>query len=780
MCEGLLRLTVDRIFPAPLPPASNVDVDDGSLDLDTSTKIDASGAASCSEARENHARRFGKWRPITKAPPPSPHNHNQSESSFPPDARGGVRNPSALVFSLSGRHLTRRSLARAERGVREATAVNVLTVWWRSIADERQKTRSRRLCAMAQIGAWAIKIAARRRRRALRSKSARVIQARWRRAREVRSLAARMAACVVVQTVWRQWKCKRRRTSRRVRRRVFSGLRSWARSVLSRRQSMARMTIIRVIVAAVTRHATKRHSAAVIMRGLETTCSRRRQSRLRLQRFARVPCLLRVRLAALSLARVDRVQRRAVSTITGAFRRALARSAVVRAALAARTLQLWSRRVLWRWEKRSTSTVTIQLAWRQRRIRQSVAVPKQPPRKSAVKTVADGASTSTNVQVCAGDPRKLVAADGAVVLDISGSENMGQVTPRRQANSVPLAGHLYPLHCSPPDKSIEENNTHSLRVPVDGENGTPLALCDQLVSPATTTPENWTNPDPCLADGSVQSYRSHVSGDGSLSCNEIHCATTVVTARRSPPLLRKGTPRTAGRGGGGAMATREGSRGILDLETILPDFIKRREKVVPSEGKERGWSESSRQNMQLRDSRYRATADGSRGFGDGRTMPVFRSRDEGLPYPPAGGTQLIGTRAKWTTRRWSRTQGGEGRVGVAMKPASERFSKGSHRGKAAGSFHCRSPPRNSGCRSATKGDGDSLSIRWNKTPVKEVPSGGTGAKNRRSRVGPSSRRAGAKTRGLGVQGASDSLLGSRVRWKGDSGGVLEMLAFMEA
>lgn len=772
MCEGLLRLTVDRIFPAPPPPASNVD-----------TSMDASGAASCSKVQVKQARHFGKWRAITKVPPSSSHKQKQCETSSPSDARGGVRNPNAQVFSLTGRHLTRRSLTRAERGVREATAVKVLTVWWRSIADACRKTRSRKLWAMVQISAWVIKIVSRRRRKALRSKlerSARVIQARWRRATEVRRLAARMAACVVVQTVWRQRQCIRRCTSRRVRRRVFTGLQSWARLIVSRRQTMARKTIIRAIIAAMTRCASKRYAAAVIMRGLEITCNRRRQSRLRLQRFARTACLLRVRLAALSLARVDRVQSGAATTIAWAFRRSLTRSAIVRAAFAARALQSWSWRVLWRWEKRFTSTVIIQQAWRQRRIRQLLAVAEQQPRKSSVKTVAAEPATATNVRVCAVDQGEFMARDDVAVLDTSGSEKVGQVSPpRRQANSLPLAGYSDASYCSLPDRSVEEENTHSLRVPVHGGNGTSLALCNQLVSPATTARENWSDPDLCLADGGAQS--SHVSEDGSLSYNETHCA-TMVTARGSTFLSGRSNPRTARRKGGDAMAIDETSGGILDLENILPDFIKRRQRSSLSKGKHRGWSEVSRQSMQFKGIRYRTIADGSRGLGDGWVTPDVRSRDEGLPYPPAGGMQPIDTRAQWTTRRWARTQGSEGRVGVAMKPAPGVLNQGNHRGEEAGSSHCEPRPLNSRCRSASRGDDHNSRLGWNRVPAKEVSSGRTGTKSRRSRVGLSSRHAAAKNNAkkeVGVRGAEDSL-GSSIRWKGESGGVLEMLAFMEA
>lgn len=757
--------------------------------------MDASEDARYSTVQGQQARHFGKWRPITTAPQSGSHKRNPSETSSPSDARGGVRHPSAQVFSITGRRLTRRSLARAERGVREATAARVLTVWWRSIADECREARSRKIWATARVSAWVTKVVARRQREALRSRterSARVVQARWRRATEIRRLAARAAACVVVQRVWRKWQRERRYTYRRVRRNVLLSLQSWARSILSRRQNTARKTIARAVTAAMTRHASKQHSAAaVILRGLEKACNRRRQSRLRLQRFARTPCLLRMRLAALSLARADRVQNGAATIVARAFRRALVRSAIVRAAFAARTLQYWYRTLLWRWGKRYTSTVTIQQAWRRRRTQRFPAeAEEQPPRKSAVKTAATETSTPTKkVPACAAHPGKLLAADGAATLDTCGHENnVDKLSPCRQATGVALAGCSCAPQSSPPDSSVEENTIHGLRVPVNGENLTPSALrCDQSV--ATTARESWSDPDLCLADGGAQSCRSYVSGDGNLSYAETRCCatTTVVTARRMfSPISGRNTPRTAGTERRKPMAADkdESPGGILDLEDILPDILKRCQRDTPSGGTQNGRSGGSRKDSLVKGIRCnRPIADGSRGLGDGRVAPAFYSRDERLPHPPSRRTHPIGTCAhQWTTPRSARPKGGVGRGGVAVKPAPETLNQCNHGGKVAGSFRCTSRPRNSGCRSAPKGDGHNPSLGLYGTPAKEFVSERPGVKSDCSWVGPSSRRASAKrsaTRGVGVGDAGHSL-GSSIRWKVESGGVLEMLAFMEA
>lgn len=819
MCEGLLRLTVDRIFSAPPPPVSNADHDGtrfDSSDTQTSTDAPPGDGARHGKVQGKQARHHsGKWRPITqKADPSTPHKQHPPELSSTRDAGGGLRNPSAQVFSLTGRRLTKRTLARAERGVREATAAKVLAVWWRSLADECREAQSRKLRAIAEISAWVTKTVARRRRKALArsrsERSARVIQARWRRAAEFRRLAARTAVCVVVQTVWRQRRRKRRRASRRARQRASSGLKRWARLILSRRQDMARETILRAVSAATTRHASKRRAAAVIVRALETTCDRRRQSRLRLQRFARTSCLLRARLAALSLARVDRVRNGAATILARAFRQALARSATVRAVFAACILQSWHRRLLRRRETRHASVVTIRQAWEQRGTRRLSAEAQQPPRKGAARTTAtESPTTATNAPACyAVVPGKLavVVPDGAAALEPPGSTNVGQLSPRsKEANSVPLAGHSYASRSSPsPERPAEEKNTRVLRVAIDkdGDNWMSSAVCDELlvVSPATTARENWSDPDLCLADGGgVRSCRSHVSGDGdSSSYNETCCATAVITtAPRSPPLSGRTSTRRAAADRTQRRKEKppDGSPAgdILDLEDILPDILRRRQRENPlAESGHHGWSDEGSRHLttKVKGTRYRPTADGFRGMLDhGRVTPAFCiSRGERLPYPPAGGTHPINTRPQQlvSPRGSARARMGKGRAGVATEQRAPELSyRRSHRGEAGGSFPPGSRPRNSGCRGAPKGDDHNSGLGRNGTPAWEFPAGPTGAsKSSRLRVGPASRRVSAKRsakRGAGMRGATrDSLGSSGVRWKGGSGGVLGMLAFMEA
>lgn len=843
MCEGLLRLTVDRIFPAPQSSTLNVDADDGRPDSDTPERIGLPEMGSGSEVQANQAPRFGKWKPITMttrsaSKKESSETLSSSLDGAPSlDACVGVRNPSAQLFSLRGRHLTKRSLARAERGVREATAVKVLTAWWRSTAEECRKIRSRKLCAIAEINKWVVKLIARRRRlRANSEQSARVIQALWRRASarmwETRSL---VTACVVVQTMWRHWQLNHRCNSRRIRRKVSSGFQNWARVVLSRRQKAGK-TILRAVIAATTRQKGKRQAAAVIVRGLEMACNRRRKSRLQLQRFARMPCLLQVRLAALCFARVARVQNMAATIVARAVRRAVARSAIVRVTFAVRTLQFWSRRVRRRWKQRYASAVMLQQAWRRAKQRGiwatakltcmadvlsrrdfSRAVAEESPLKDTATAVAAEVSTA-NAPVCTVAMGKL-ALDGhqhgsipvgVAILDLSGSGNLGKLIPSNQVNGATREGNSQYFRSSTPTYSTaEEHVTHSLPVPVDGQYGTSLVFSDELLSPATTTREDWTDPDLCVADGGAKTYHSHASGDSVLSHNEGHCR-TMVTARGSASYSgttssqrnngchagvedgqrpRRSTPRTVGPKKGTLLATHERSGGILSLEDILPDF-KRRRQTTLLEGKRCGRSEVLHQYKQSNRVRHHRTkrANESQGLGDARATTAFHSCDKGFPYPPAGGAQPINTRAPCTRRR-TRTHRAQGKADAGIKP-SHAISGINHRGKVGGRIDCAPPPFSYGCRTTPQGDdAHKPSIGRNGTPT--VKTSGTPSAKSHSRTGPStsSRSASAKENytkiGVGVQGVrhSSTMLrsrgGSSIRFKG-GGGVLEMLAFMEA
>ncbi len=707
MCEGLLRLTVDRIFPPPKSAANN-GVDSESFDSDASEGVGAPGAASNGEVGIKPSQSRGRWRLVTR-PHPGVERKQTETLSSPSDVAGRPRNPGAQVFSLRGRHLTRRSLARAERGVREASAVNVLAVWWKSTAEERREKRQRKRRAIAKICSWVSKVVARRRRRALRGtfeRAATVIQARWRREAEDRRAAARMAACVVVQAAWRHRQLKRRCHYRLVRHHVFSGLQSWARSVLSEKKTKAGKTVLRAVVAVTTR---KRRAAAVVARGVRTACNRRRKSRLRLQRFARMPCLLHIRLTALRMAKLGRSRSRAAEIIVRALRQATTRSAAAaRASCALQKLQFWCRSVLQRQKQRSASSEIIQKAWRRARERRgwataglrcrtdlsahhSLAVADEPLRKGKVDTVAAEMSTTTNVGMCAIVPRKLplgghhlnIDSLGSALLDISGN----------------------PDRSKSPHRAKDESIDHGVPISMDDtKRGT------SLVSPATTMREEWTDHDLGLADGDVRSRSSHISG--SLSYIEEQHRERAASMRSSSPYHGE-TPSTASvceqqeKTG----PTDKVAEGILDLEDILPDLRKRRQRVVSSGGG--CWPKELK---------------GVRN----KTSSVDRCRKVGAGT--AGGRQPAYTRSPWEERKRSRMQGG-------------------HSGAVVG----RRNPK--------------ASTAWKRTPVMSAP---PETADSHSRAGPwGSRR-------LRDSSSKPRSCGDGTRWKGESGGVLEMLAFLEA
>lgn len=826
MCEGLLRLTVDHIFPTPQSSTSNVDVDDESLDSDTPTSFDTPEPAGGSEDQANQVHLFGKWRLIT-TPTPSGWKTEHSETPSASldgnpitDTRVGAINASAQVFSLRGRHLTRRSLARVERGVREATAVKMLVTWWRSTAEERRIMRLRKMRAIAEISKWVVKVIARQRALwAISERSATAIQKLWRRASARMSEARNLAsACIIVQTMWRRWQLNQRCSSRRLQRKVSSRFQTWARALLFRRRK-ARKSILREVILLRTRQKRERHTIAVIVRALKMACNRRRRSRLQLQRFARIPCLLKVRLAALCSARVACVCSKAATIVARAIRRNAAQSFTVRVTLAARTLQCWCRRILRKWKARVAATLMVQRAWRQakrRRIRVSeklrcmvdahfhgfsLAVAGASPLETSVKAAA-AAELLTNAPVCAVALGKVTSTSAGVpVLDASGSRILGAYFPRSQVNGIIKPGDSPSPRCSTPTYSTaEEHVTGSLPVPADGEYETSPSFSNEMLSSATTTCEGSTDPDLCLADGGIQSCHSHSSGDCVLSCNEGYCKTVVPTRRpgsysgtatsyqrsnqcadgvkdgqRPRPL----TPRTVDPKKGQPRATHERSGAILSLEDILP-YLKRRRQDPFLKGKRRGRSEGLRQQKPARHMPKRGNK--LQGLGDTPTTTSDYCSDAGFPYPPAGGAQPINTRSPCGMRRLTRALG---KVDTGIKLASHDFSGINHRGKAAGNTDCASPPSSLGFRVAPLGDAHNTpSIGRNCTRAGKTTSRFASAK-RHSRQGPTSssaRTTGNAKRGVGAAGVGHGSTmfrgrGSNIQCKG---GVLEMLAFMEA
>lgn len=769
MCEGLLRLTVDRMSPALQPPSSCGGVDRESNDSDRPRR-----------AEEQHCSR--KWRPIRLSTV-------ERESAL--DVGQSIGHPSAEVLLLRGQHLTKKSMARAERGVREATAANVLRAWWLSRADECRESRSRKSHAIAEISPWMIRLIARRRRRGLRAKkerSARVIQAGWRRASErmleTQSHIARVAACVVLQTMWRRRKLERCCRSRQTRCKVSSGLRRWAGSFRARRRKRAVEIVCRAVFdAALRQKQHQRHAATVIARGVEAACKRRRRSRLVLQRFARMPCLLQVRLAARYLERASRIQSRAATTITRALRRAMEQSITVRAT---RSLQLWSRRVLRRRRRlEHTSTSTIQRGWRRARQQKMTRTkaklldvheaPRPPWESAANKTdvfVAESSTTSTGAFVAADDPRSLVPIDVGL-LDLSGCGGYG-----KRIRIGGLATSSQSSHGSSSTHRTTDEKVHTFQpVPVD-DRDISMAFCDKLLSPVTTTREDWTAPDLGLVEEGPESCCNQTSADYPLSYDE-GCFSTVVTLRgsnnpnsRSTSCPRRSGSRTSVEENATKMASsgkNECSSGVLRLEDILPGYSTRRHRT-PRLGSVKG-----RGRSEFRCGRRPTGAGDSFGPDSWRTTPALYGDGQGLSYSLAGGARPTDrSRHGWTRQ-----------VETGVNPPSHVVNGRGHRRKATGkNIDCAPPPFRFGLRSTGEsGDAPKSSTGWEGTPrVDQASSRSETAVNPSTRRTFATRTTGRGLGRLGVREGSNqrrSRGGGSVRY-GKTGGVLEMLAFSEA
>lgn len=395
MCEGLLRLTVDRIFLPPSPQPSSANFHDETHSFDgPETVTDDNEQGEKHVSAENLSHQPGRWRPLTT--PRSlfrKKGHKLAASSsastpiaqaldsrVTPPVKACPADPSSQIFTVRGRHLSRRDLVRVERGVRGATAVQVLEDWWKSKVEGCRRLRSRKSWAAAVLSRWVIRLVTRRRQRTIRAsneRSARVRQGQWRqlsvRILEHRRLAALSEACVLVQTTWRARRLERLRRSKLLRLKISVGLGGWARELHSRRRKKAAEIALGVVLAAKKRHMNrKRQAAEIVARALKTACNRRRKSPLPPQRNPCNLCQLSVVPAAQNLQRVDYVEYRAATIIQRARRNAVARWAANNTRIVlARILQEWFRTVLRNWERRHNSVAVVQRAWRQARQRRT-------------------------------------------------------------------------------------------------------------------------------------------------------------------------------------------------------------------------------------------------------------------------------------------------------------------------------------------------------------------------------------------------------------------------
>lgn len=377
MCEGLLRLTIDQIFPA--AESMSVSTDQRSGEAVTH------GGEGASRLDDDRPSPYGQWKPIVTAVTCA--NGASSALWAHPPAVGSNETPFVSRFSAStspqriagapllcvrGRHLSRRTLTRAEQGVREAWAMKVLVRWWKSSIECIRELRDRKSYAGIIISRWLIIARAQQRQRALKAcqeRSATALQRGWRRAvtrNEQRNRSAsEMEACDCIQAAWRRHKLRLRFRSRRACRKVLACLRVWALSLLARRRRWAAIMIAYWVAASMSRQQRRRWAAELISARVYKVCIFRSQERSRLQRFARLRCLLPIRLATLRARRIARMQVWAQSILVRALRMAIALSARTKRAIAARKLQAWFRATSQMWRRRCASATTLQRAWRQ-------------------------------------------------------------------------------------------------------------------------------------------------------------------------------------------------------------------------------------------------------------------------------------------------------------------------------------------------------------------------------------------------------------------------------
>lgn len=799
MCEGLLQLTVDRNSQALYPSLSEVHTDGENSYFGGTTRRD-------DEISSKELHRPGRWKSIST---PS-FDHASSVKAREKAAKADTRLYNSGSFSVQGQHLTKRGVARAERGIQEATAVNMLVIWWRSTAKKCRASRRTRSRAAATICRWVDRFYPLRKRRAVVAKnagSAKVIQTNWRRASARMSVAGRFvahsAACVTVQMMWRRRKLHRRCASRSTRRKVSSAVQRWATVVLKRRRKRAGETILRAVGAILTRRRIKRYAAAHIMRGLKTACNRRRHGRLLLQRFARM-CLVKVRLAALSQARIVHIQNAAAIIIVRAFRIARVRSTAARAVL---TLQLWYQRVQFRQESLRFSTTLIQRAWRysrQRRlmaasIRPGLAVTTGPPWDRAVRGIVETRSSETSVPAFSQDLNCLttdnragLAPSGVVtrVFSTNGDTNVA----RSQVNSdyAPAGTSVPSQSCTVSCRTEEAYMPHGRPALNDERESSPISF-DQSTSPATTTREDWTVPDRSSAEEVAESRYSQNADDDSLpaSCDET-CYRAVAEAETPDPYrgtrvdqksYRCNRSRRSKIGvnkeGEIAFEGAECQEGLLKLEDILPDLRKRSRKKAVRDGMNskhcHGRSEIVHQNRQSCGCQRQMTEEpgSSGGYRLTPGHPIYGT-NKAVRSPPPGITQHIVIPRAQGQRVHRR-----GGAASTPRPSAAHRHEDCRRKEIR---DCGRPPFRFGVRSHVKDDGN-CTFAWDGTPPAVRASSGSASATKSPGWPTCARRKEKSRRRVGVSGSWSRELrsfDSRFQPVGESGGVLETLAFLEA
>lgn len=641
MCEGLLRLTVDRTFPPPPPPQpSSANFHDEALSFDgTESFTDENEKGGKQASVGNLSHQLGRWRPLTTPRPPSQNKSQKRaaltsastrvtqalDGSVTTPVQACVADPSLQIFTVRGRHLSRRDLVRAERGVRGATAVKVLEDWWKSKVEGCRRLRSRKSWAAVVISRWVIRRVTRRRQRAIRAsneRSARMRQRQWRqlsvRILEHHRLTALNEVRALVQTACRARRLERLRRSELLRRKVAVGLGCWARALHSQRRNKAAEIALGATLAARNRLGTrKRQAAEIIARGLQAACNRRRQKRPPPQRTRSKPCLLSEVPAAQNLDTADLIQRKAATTIQRAHRNEVARSTVNKFRVASvRTLQEWFRAVLRIWERRRTSAAVVQRAWRRARQRRTHSLLRnflhvteiglhnvlgsavvEEPQSGTAAVAAAAKARGPNVApweskpgAKAGDPHQ----EGVAYPHANRRGTEGENTVSGDiCDSSSSSNSCSSCHTT----STKEGYTLEI-IGLEGIAAAPPISSDEVLSQATTAHEDWTVPALNPAEGDVVSCcRGKGSGQESESgeeerANAASAATPVLSpasrntnshhtrdwrqteearmARNSSCSIGKHAVYQNKRA---TAETRDQSAGILSLDWMLSDII---------------------------------------------------------------------------------------------------------------------------------------------------------------------------------------------------------------
>ena len=444
--------------------------------------------------------------------------------------------------------------------------MQVLEDWWKPKVEGCRRLRSRKSWAATVIGRWVIRLVTRRRQssiRASKERSARMRQRQWRqlsiRILEHRRLATSSEACVLVQTAWRARRLERLQRSKVLRLKISVGLEGWARVLNARRRkTAAEVALGAALAASKRRQKRKRRAAEIVARALKTACNLQRNIPPLPQRDPCKLCLLPAVPVAQTLQRRGLVQRRAATIIQRARRNAVARWAANANRISlVRTLQEWFRKVLRNWERRRSSVVVVQRAWRRARQRRAHSVLRkilrvtdyglhdvfgsaivEGSRSISVASAAEvgdinvapwGETSGVNV----GDPRQEVVA----CPHVNGPEIIGETDVSGDVSDRSSASIL----CSPCHTTSTRAGYSPEIVGLEGENicaYAPVISDDDVLSQATTAHEDWgvlvVNP----AEGDVASCCSGKDSGQESESNEQGCtdATSAATTVMSPSM----------------------------------------------------------------------------------------------------------------------------------------------------------------------------------------------------------------------------------------------------